>query len=171
MIAKMKMAFALIRVVDPLRHLCCCIWSCFIFVCARLQHRLGNLPHSNHDQTTFRRSAPQDFYQVLAHFWSYLMMDRAMMMMLMMIIMTISSALTDCCTFPLQSRRDEWRRRVLPSPSLQLPSSFCWSSSISFQHFPIYNKCLRKKISRYIMRTLHSTEFTIGLCSLYLIAQ
>jgi len=25
---------------------------------------------------------------------------------------TFTSALTDCCTFPLQSRRDEWRRRV-----------------------------------------------------------
>ena len=30
----------------------------------------------------------------------------------MIIMMTVLSALTDCCTFPLQSRREEWRRRV-----------------------------------------------------------
>ena len=30
----------------------------------------------------------------------------------MIMMMTVLSALTDCCTFPLQSRREEWRRRV-----------------------------------------------------------
>ena len=30
----------------------------------------------------------------------------------MIMMMTVLSALTECCTFPLQSRREEWRRRV-----------------------------------------------------------
>ena len=30
----------------------------------------------------------------------------------MIMMMIVLSALTECCTFPLQSRREEWRRRV-----------------------------------------------------------
>ena len=37
--------------------------------------------------------------------------ERAVLSMMIM-MMTVISALTDCCTFPLQSRREEWRRRV-----------------------------------------------------------
>ena len=94
----------------------------------RFQHWPGNLPHKNHDQATFCRSAPEDFYQVFAWVWSYVMMDHHHhhhdhITIITIIIIAIPSALTDCCTFPLQSRRDEWRRRVLPSPSLLSLSS------------------------------------------------